>query len=442
MSSSSFLRRFAAAVLLALAIATLPTALLSGQSSGASPTDIDGDGIPNDIDPDADGDGVLNVDEFGPCSTGTELTWNHNDGGGQGQAATFNQNAGAYISQASDLSFGPGLFESPDFGFTYLFGGADQPDLAGAQANGDYVQYSFTPSVPLILDQVVNGFFTGGSNATESGIDNFQLALEFATLPNFSDGVVLQASAQVPTLPPGGFGYDGVQIPAAFPAESLLPGVEYFFRVYFFDEQNNDPQNRVRFDDHFVRFSVAESCFLDDDGDGIPNHLDLDEDGDGVLDVPPPTTTTTTTTTTTAAPTTTTTAAPTTTVPPTTTTVAPTTTTAAPTTTTTAAPAPTTTAAPAPTTTAAPAPTTTVAVGGAAGAVDTTTTAAPAPTTTAAAAIGGDSAAVGSDSTQTDPPVLALTGPSDDPLALIGVLSLVIGSLILLADRRRNADLG
>ena len=404
-----------------MAVATAPTALLSGQSSGS---DIDGDGIPDQFDLDADGDGVLDVDEYGPCATGGQVVWNHNGDGGQSDAAIVDANAAPHITAATDITFGRGLVENPDFANTYLIGGADQPDLAGAQFNGDYVQYSVTPAVPLVLDYIYDGFFTGSGSVQEAGLGNFQMAIEFATLADFSDGTVLGPGLQVPALF-SSFGYDPNN-PTADGPVPLMAGVEYFFRVYFFDEQNDDPQDRVRFDDHFWNFSVTESCFLDSDDDGIPDHLDLDQDGDGVLDVPPPTTTTTTT----VAPTTTTTTSTTTTAPPVTTTEPPvettttTTTPVAPTTT----EAPATTEAPTTTTTTTAPPATTEAVTVVEdGAAETTTT------TTAAPAVSGDVA---------EPPVLALTGPSDDPIAAVGILSVALGGLILLLNRVRRPELG
>ena len=201
-SISKPLRLVVAAVTLALVASIVPSTLIAAQSA-ATPDDVDGDGIPNLVDPDSDGDGVLDVDEFGPCGTGGNIVYNHNhsfvdnDWGGQGQFATFESGADAYVSNTTDLSFGPGIFENPDQGFYYAFGGADAPNFAGAQSSDDYVQVSLTPSTDLLLTGIDHGFFTDDSSFA---INNFQIASTFATMSNFSDEVVLQQDVQVGVL--------------------------------------------------------------------------------------------------------------------------------------------------------------------------------------------------------------------------------------------------
>lgn len=446
MKRSTIVRRTAVASTLAVLLTAAPTALLSGQSGGTG-ADTDSDGIPDVFDLDDDGDGIPDADEFGPCSSAGQVLYAHNEDGGQSDFATFGgadpDASAGYFSATSDISFGPGIFESPDNTFTYIFDGADTPDLAGAQAAGDYVQYSLTPNTALLLSSIGYGFFTNTPTAMDAPLGEFQMALEIATVADFSDGVVLQPGIQVGDLQLPGVPED-YQVPAA-PAvsETLAPGVEYFFRVYFYDNQNDDPDGRVRFDDTFIDFGVLSSCFLDTDddgipdhldtdsdndgipdsveapggvpvdtdGDGIPDHLDTDSDNDGVPDSPPTTTTTaapTTTTTTTAVPVTTT-AAPTTTNPTAPTTTEPVATTAAPSTT----EGPATTAAPE--TTAAPADTEPPA--------ETTTTQAP--------------VAVGNADAGQAPPRLALTGPSETPFTTIGILAITFGGLLLAIGRRR-----
>ena len=455
MSTSKPLRLILTALAIALLASVLPSSAIAAQSA-PTPNDVDGDGIANLVDPDSDGDGIPDVDEFGPCSTGGDIRYTHNDAGGQSQFATFD-GAAAYFASTTDLSFGPGIFEPFDQGSTYIFDGADAPDFAAAQSPpGDYVQISFIPSTDLLLNAIEYGFFTGGPGDAGFELGDFQMTSTFATDTAFGDEAVLQQDIQVPSLNPSIDGTNYAQPGAAIGSEVLVAGTEYFFRFYLYNPMNSDPQQRVRFDDLYIEVNPLGSCFLDTDGDGIYDHLDS---------ALPPTTTTTTTTTTTAAPTTTTTAAPTTTTtvaPTTTTTVAPTTTTTvAPTTTTTAAPttttttttttvAPTTTttAAPttttttvAPTTTTTAAPTTTTTTedplisGAAAGTASSTTTTTVAPTTTAVSNVGA--AGAGADVTT---PVLALTGPSDRPLALGALLAIVTGSFFVLLSRRKTLE--
>ena len=421
-----------AALLVFLAIGG--PALISAQSTEA---DFDGDGIPEIFDLDADGDGIADADELGPCSDGGQLVWNHNEpdafgSTGQSQSAIFEGNSAAFVSTASDISFGPGLDELTDnSAFTYFLRGADQPTLADARSADDYLQFSITPSAPIQLTSVGYGFFTLNSSAPEANLGEFQLGLEFATMSDFSDGVILQQGVQVPDLRNrSDFDYDVPTTPAV--SEGLSAGVEYFFRIYFYDEQNDDSLNRLRFDDMFIPFNALSSCTpIDTDGDGSPDHLDLDADGDGIpdsgeapggvpvdtdgdgtpdhldtdsnndgiLDAPPTTTTTTTTTTT----------APVTTVEPVNTTTAP------------AA-----TEAPATDTTAAPETTVTTTV------PETTTapTTSTSRTTTTAAVVAAEDAV----------PVLALTGPRDTSLALGAIAAIAFGLALLAIEQRRTEE--
>ena len=138
------------------------------------------------------------MDEFGPCSTGGNIVYNHNDtstefdNGGQGQFATFDGGAAAYFASTTDLSFGPGIVESPDQGFTYIFDGADAPDFAAA--SDDFVQISFTPGTDLLLNAVEFGFFTGDSTDAGFGLGNFQMTTTFASDAAFSNDCLLYTS--------------------------------------------------------------------------------------------------------------------------------------------------------------------------------------------------------------------------------------------------------
>ena len=60
MSISKPLRLVVAAATLALVASIVPSTLIAAQSA-ATPDDVDGDGIPNLVDPDSDGDGIPDV---------------------------------------------------------------------------------------------------------------------------------------------------------------------------------------------------------------------------------------------------------------------------------------------------------------------------------------------------------------------------------------------
>ncbi|UOB18648.1 lectin-like domain-containing protein [Abyssalbus ytuae] len=241
---------------------------------GQLPVDTDGDGLDNDLDLDDDNDGILDTDEG--C-TQIDLQWNHNDAGGQSQAVTYGAGAATYFTNANDLSFGPGIFENPDYAYTYVFGGADQPSFTGAKNNSDYVQVSFTPSARLFLYEMNFGYFTADASHIEYNMGNYKLAVEISTnATDFSAADVLLLDIQVGNMQAPN-GYVFIQNSLDY---MLSANTAYYVRIYMYDEQNTDPQNRVRIDD--VYFNYYANC--DIDNDGLQNFRDTDADGDGCYD--------------------------------------------------------------------------------------------------------------------------------------------------------------
>jgi len=121
--------------------------LLSISPANAIPGDLDDDGILDGDDDDVDGDGIPNSEERGEYNTG-QILWNHNSDNGQSDSADTEVRPD-YFASSTNLTFGPGVFENPDYAYTYILSGADQPDFASAKTNDDYVQVSFTPAVEL-----------------------------------------------------------------------------------------------------------------------------------------------------------------------------------------------------------------------------------------------------------------------------------------------------
>ncbi|MDY0781514.1 tandem-95 repeat protein, partial [Tenacibaculum sp. IB213877] len=239
--------------------------------------DKDSDGIANSVDLDDDNDGILDTDEA--CSS-IEIQWNHNDSGGQGQAVTYgtSPDASVFFTNANDLSFGSGIFENPDYPFTYIFSGADQATFVGAKNNNDYIQVAFTPNSNLFITEINFGYFTGDASHIEYNMGNHKLALEISTnATDFSTANVLIQDLQIGAMQaPNGYAF----FQNAVNDYILLANTTYYVRVYFYDEQNTDPQNRIRFDDFY--FNMNAGC--DPDGDGLINSLDTDSDGDGCYD--------------------------------------------------------------------------------------------------------------------------------------------------------------
>ncbi|WP_299015525.1 Ig-like domain-containing protein, partial [uncultured Polaribacter sp.] len=245
-----------------------------------SADDNDGDGIPDRVDLDDDNDGIPDLDESG-CTDEAEIRWLHNENSGQSDFATFNPTtASASYTNSSDVSFGAGLDESDNAAFTYTLRGADQTTFAAAKTNNDYAQISFTPAVDLLFQQLNFGFFTLNAAADDFDMGNFKVAVEYATNAGFTSPTVLIEDLQIGDMVAGGF----VSFNQPFESFVLNSGTEYFWRIYFYDEQNTDAADRVRLDDLVFVNSVNATCNNDVDGDGIPNSLDLDSDNDGCFD--------------------------------------------------------------------------------------------------------------------------------------------------------------
>ncbi|MHA7060189.1 DUF7507 domain-containing protein, partial [Aquimarina sp. M1] len=240
--------------------------------------DSDNDSVPNDCDQDDDNDGILDVDE-GNC-TSAQIEWNHNDSGGQSDTATFTPGSSAFYTSSQPVVFGPGLDEVTDnYAFTYLLRGADTDNFTDSKTADDYLELTYTPAEDLLLDGISLGFFTSTSSDAEFNAGNFKIAIEVSNDPGFASPTLLFTDIQVGDMQaPSGY----VSITNNINSFLLEGGNAYSFRFYFYDEENTDPLNRVRFDDVQFPSRVVSSC--DSDGDGIVNSLDTDSDNDGCSD--------------------------------------------------------------------------------------------------------------------------------------------------------------
>ncbi|WP_378183531.1 Calx-beta domain-containing protein [Aquimarina sp. SS2-1] len=240
--------------------------------------DTDGDTVPDTTDLDDDNDGILDTDEDN-CTI-AQIEWSHNGAGGQSDDATFTAGSSTYYTSSQPATFGAGLDEATDdYAFTYLIRGADTGNFVDAKAANDYLELAFTPSEDLFLDGISLGFFTAANTDPEFNAGNFKMAVEVSDTPGFLNPVVLFPNIQVgDMLAPNGY----LTIDNLLEGFLLTGNTQYTFRFYFFDEQNADPFNRVRFDDVQFPSRVASTC--DFDGDGIVNSLDTDSDNDGCSD--------------------------------------------------------------------------------------------------------------------------------------------------------------
>ena len=244
-----------------------------------STLDSDGDGIVDSVDLDDDNDGILDTDED-VCVT-AQIEWTHNGDNGQSQSATYTPNSEVYFMSAQDAIFGWGLDENSDnYAYTYLLRNADASNFSDAKVNNDYIELSFVPSEFLQLEEINLGFYTDSYGAPEYQAGNFKMAIEISDEEGFGNPTLLFEDIAVGNMIPQEY----VEIPNDLMSENLIleDGVSYAFRFYFYDEQNTDWANRVRFDD--VEFHVIPISSCDSDRDGLPNYVDTDSDGDGCPD--------------------------------------------------------------------------------------------------------------------------------------------------------------
>ena len=243
--------------------------------------DSDMDGIDDLIDIDDDNDGILDIVE-GKCDEDSQIEWKHNENGGQGDGPTYvpAEDSNLYTS-AADIVIGSGLDESANYAFTYLLDDADATDFAGAKTDNDYVQFSYVPVEPMLLEAISLGFFTSAASNPEFNVGNFKVAIEYADNLAFNNPMLLFQDIQIGNMiAPNGYLSESNAL-TNFVLDAGTPAV---FRFYLYDEQNTGPDGRVRFDDLFFPHKLLSSCDQDTDGDGIVNRLDLDSDGDGCPD--------------------------------------------------------------------------------------------------------------------------------------------------------------
>ncbi|MBO0590023.1 Ig-like domain-containing protein, partial [Cellulophaga sp. E16_2] len=245
---------------------------------GPAGPDYDGDGILDVDDLDSDNDGILDADEATNC-TDAQIEWTHNADSGNSDSATFVPGDEVYFTNHPDIIFGSGIDETTDNNnYTYLLRNAGEANFANAKSGNDYVELSFEPTEILTLNVLQLGFYTNATGDPAETAGLFKMAIEYSTDAAFSNPTLLFQDIQIPEMIADQY----ISLPQSVSNFTLQNGIPYYFRFYFYDEQNTDAFNRVRFDDVQFITSVKASC--DTDGDGVPNYLDLDSDNDGIYD--------------------------------------------------------------------------------------------------------------------------------------------------------------
>ena len=179
------------------------------------------------------------------------------------------------VVNTRDFSHGSGLTNIPGT-FEWRFEGADQTTFAGAQADNDYAELSFTLNETVYLHTIIQGLQDAGGGGFTAG--GYEIAAVYSD-DNFVSSTVLYEDGFIP-VPESGY-----VVHVGNPGPLLLaPGVQHTLRLYYFNETNSAaPDNTINVDDIQLVFGL--DCFNQDaDGDEIPDHLDPDSDNDGIPD--------------------------------------------------------------------------------------------------------------------------------------------------------------
>ena len=244
--------------------------------------DLDGDGIVNYIDLDDDNDGVLDTEEgctshvnlkdsIRPTSQGpvTMMMYSNNTF----LVADNNFNMVRIVNTpATDISqiTSSGVTITQTAPKSMHVDNIASTSLADAQANGEYIQFSFTTdnnAYGAFIDYVgfLNRINQVGFSVTFSiSNDNFATHTDLATFHELSGDGLLGSEV----------GRENEDITDY----QLALNTTYTVRIYFYGLTSG---TLIDFDDFYLIFGA---CYVDTDKDGIPNYLDLDSDNDGCPD--------------------------------------------------------------------------------------------------------------------------------------------------------------
>ncbi|WP_298418229.1 choice-of-anchor U domain-containing protein, partial [uncultured Kordia sp.] len=259
--------------------------------NGDDTADIDADGVPDFCDLDDDNDGIPDAIE-NTCAVTEPLAgaanniavWEHQRNNLSDFFVPVGLNS-TYISSAGPETAGAGLTIAPvstaDVGFGNLtISDVDQPDLASAQANGDYLEYSFVAgSQPwrvgrLFAFDTPPSVFSGGGTI----YNGYDITIEMSN-DNFATSTLVYQDTDNPQdINPG---HAGENYFTTSPTDVFIDaGSAWKIRIYFYGNPVSNAGNATW--DNFVL--AGRLCIDDFDGDGIPNNLDLDSDNDGIYD--------------------------------------------------------------------------------------------------------------------------------------------------------------
>ncbi|MEG2079417.1 DUF11 domain-containing protein [Chryseobacterium sp.] len=230
-------------------------------------TDSDGDGVPDGQDLDDDNDGILDVTE-GVVDNDNILEWGYNWTGDA--PSIFNSTV---ISAAQNATKGSGLTAQIFGGETsYSVSGVSATTISQSLSNNSYFQFKFTTAnFPNTMQYLYDRFSLW---VRPPGYYSAYKMRLYISTDNFATSTDISGEVTYPIVPYE----DRVVFPLTSPYH-LAPNKTYTLRLYFYDVLGGASAT-FNHDD----FQVLTTQYADTDGDGIPNHLDLDSDNDGCVD--------------------------------------------------------------------------------------------------------------------------------------------------------------
>ncbi|MEN1785008.1 MAG: FG-GAP-like repeat-containing protein [Bacteroidota bacterium] len=242
--------------------------------------DTDSDGVADIDDLDDDNDGILDQDENN-CGIGGvyALSYDHNNPIGSAHDLMPTIDGSSFVASASNESIGAGLIllprNVPDSQTFLQLEGAASATLADAIVDEDYIEFSFITNA-IAAQGAINAFSINPElDRTPVQENNHKIAILLSN-NNFTTYTTLVSDYIVSDVP-------GFRLIDVFQQQYLNPSSTYQIRVYFYSIPPA-AAGTVSHDDIGLQIS---SCFNigDEDGDGIPNKLDLDSDNDGIYDL-------------------------------------------------------------------------------------------------------------------------------------------------------------
>ena len=229
--------------------------------------DSDSDNLPDTCDLDDDNDGILDVTE-GVVDNDNILEWGYNWTGDA--PSIFNSTV---ISAAQNATKGTGLTAQIFGGETsYSVSGVSATTISQSLSNNSYFQFKFTTAnFPNTMQYLYDRFSLW---VRPPGYYSAYKMRLYISTDNFATSTDISGEVTYPIVPYE----DRVVFPLTSPYH-LAPNKTYTLRLYFYSVSGGASAT-FNHDD----FQVLTTQYADTDGDGIPNHLDLDSDNDGCVD--------------------------------------------------------------------------------------------------------------------------------------------------------------